>query len=427
MFESNTLFILGAGASKPYGFPLGNGLVKAIIEDMQDQIYIPLYDRGNNPRPVWNATDDKEDFLYEFEKFEKEISCLLASCDEITQEHFFDHNGDIIKLIFNNLGFPIEKLFRPIKISRIDIFRKLKNTLIEFDPVSIDAFLRDNPSHQKAGKIMIIYSLLKREEPAKMALNSSDKRDNWYSLLFNDLVSGCADNPEGLLKNKVKFTTFNYDLSLDHYLKSRIIGTEVFREKYSTDLSIAETFLKENPIKHIYGTCYQRDAYTYGRYNTSPVEAKRISGKIYPPQLTSKGLQNFKRFTISLTNYQNIKTMYQERKQDINENKSDLAWAENIIIIGFGFDRDNLTLLGFPDNEEDFENILTGKTIRYLNFEGSNKSLSKEFDELSEYSRNKNFHIKTNKKPIPRFKLIESTAESISAAYLNDFKKYLFK
>jgi hypothetical protein len=38
MFKKNTLFILGAGASKTYGYPLGISLVNSIIKHIKDDI-----------------------------------------------------------------------------------------------------------------------------------------------------------------------------------------------------------------------------------------------------------------------------------------------------------------------------------------------------------------------------------------------------
>lgn len=52
--------------------------------------------------------------------------------------------------------------------------------LVDFDPVSIDAFLRDHPAYSKAGKIMIVYSLLKHENKSAFTFNHEEK-DNWYS------------------------------------------------------------------------------------------------------------------------------------------------------------------------------------------------------------------------------------------------------
>ncbi|HAT1820926.1 TPA: hypothetical protein I8Z14_001445 [Legionella pneumophila] len=43
MFSKNTLFILGAGASLPYGYPTGLNLVKEIINNIdKDEIFFPL-------------------------------------------------------------------------------------------------------------------------------------------------------------------------------------------------------------------------------------------------------------------------------------------------------------------------------------------------------------------------------------------------
>lgn len=40
MFNKQTCFVLGAGASCPYGYPLGKGLIDAILRDMEDEVYL---------------------------------------------------------------------------------------------------------------------------------------------------------------------------------------------------------------------------------------------------------------------------------------------------------------------------------------------------------------------------------------------------
>ncbi|KTC84243.1 MULTISPECIES: hypothetical protein [Legionella] len=43
MFKQNTVFVLGAGASYPYGFPLGKDLMIEIIQNIEnDSIYLPM-------------------------------------------------------------------------------------------------------------------------------------------------------------------------------------------------------------------------------------------------------------------------------------------------------------------------------------------------------------------------------------------------
>jgi len=36
MIERETVFVLGAGASKPYGFPVGRDLLKSVVKDLQE-------------------------------------------------------------------------------------------------------------------------------------------------------------------------------------------------------------------------------------------------------------------------------------------------------------------------------------------------------------------------------------------------------
>lgn len=124
---------------------------------------------------------------------------------------------------------------------------------MDYDPVSIDAFLRDNNSLEKAGKIMIIYSLLKKEDRSFFGMR--EKSDNWYSLLFNDILSGCV-KPDDISKNKLNIITFNYDLSLECALHQKIKNTEFLKENDVCNNYITEL---ESKIKHVYGGLYSKD------------------------------------------------------------------------------------------------------------------------------------------------------------------------
>ncbi len=437
MFNTETLFILGAGASVPYGYPNGKELIQNIIDDMDDEIFIPKY-LSEKPPPYWNEYDIKNNIFYDFNKCVDVLKKVAPYSDDVEQPYLSQRSGDgTLKIVFNhahNKDHFTETFFRA-KIKQIDIFNSLKNTLRIFDPISIDAFLRDNPSYAKAGKIMILYSLLKREDPNKFTINQCT--DNWYPLLLNDLVSECADDPEKLSRNKIRFITFNYDVSLDFYLRSRIRQIEIFLKQHGNPSSPAESFLSTLEIKHVYGQLYTSVNYdAYGRYMEDSSEKKQLaninvdwggrSSYSNPPVLPLSLIKNFKRFVYGFDQFDNIKTIYDERNSPIEKekmisaNSKAIRWAKESIFIGFGFDRDNLNMLGIPDNLFKFRKMFSGKTIRYLNYKGLMNSLAREFDKLERESKN---GAKTHK----NINVIQSTADSICSAYQNDFKKFLFR
>ena len=371
MFNTKTLFILGAGASVPYGYPIGKKLIHNIIEDMEDSIFIPRYQSKNAP-PYWNENDKKNNVLYDFNSCMEGFKQISFYADESEARHFEPcNNNGLFKIYYTSKSNPLNfahQFFFQTQIKQVDAFAQLKNALEILDPVSIDAFLRDNPSYSQAGKMMILYSLLKREDPLKFNINQSD--DNWYSLLLNDLVSECADSPNKLSKNEVKFITFNYDVSLDYFLHSRLKKIENFVTSDDTSESPAESFLNALDIEHVYGQLYLHvNSDQYGKYIDLSEDNKLLNIKISwiesttqqsPPFTSLKLIQNFKRFIFSFEQYNNIKTMYDERNnpteraQRIAKHKDAIQWSEEIIFIGFGFDRDNLNLLGMPDTLSEY-------------------------------------------------------------------------
>lgn len=437
MFNTETLFILGAGASAPYGYPIGKKLIQDIIDDMEDSIFIPKY-VSKKSQPFWNKNDVKHNILYDFNEFNNMLNPVIAYADDLEQYHVRQQNADgdfYIHFNQQNILNSFSKAFFQTKIKNIDIFNKLKIALEIFDPISIDAFLRDNPSYAKAGKIMILYSLLKREDRDMFNLNQS--KDNWYSLLLNDLVSECADNPEKLSSNKVKFITFNYDVGLDFYLQTRIKEIEIFLKTSEQSVSPADKFLEELEIKHVYGQLYSPvDARRYGLYfdfkDGKTAKLGASSDYLDPAAPSLSLIQNFKRFIYSFAQFDNIKTMYDERNNPgerdemISSYRSSIQWANEIIFIGFGFDRDNLNLLGIPDSLWEFNQLFPGKTIRYLNYKGNMKSLVREFEKLQSECKDL-LDVNTHKYGNKRVNVIQSDADSICSAYQNDFKKFLFR
>ncbi len=170
MFTSETTFILGAGASNPYGYPTGKALIEQIIDCIHhDEIYILSKQKTYVPsKEVFEATDFK---LIEDLKEQH----LYQSYQEIINNpslHNFDWKGQYFTCYIKNTDEKIiyvdedsKKPFRfyKVKLSYFKHFVEFLNYLLEFDPNSIDSFLRDHPQFSEAGKLMICYILLKKE------------------------------------------------------------------------------------------------------------------------------------------------------------------------------------------------------------------------------------------------------------------------
>ncbi|MCH9070953.1 hypothetical protein, partial [Legionella pneumophila] len=289
-----------------------------------------------------------------------------------------------------------------IKLSQISEFKRLKEALQQFSPVSIDNFIRDNPSFAPAGKIMIVYTLLKLEKPEKLELNDGD---HWYPYLLNDILEGCSEKPSNINKSNLEIITFNYDVSLDYYLNSRLSEIERLKERYPERL-----YLKNFKIQHVYGSLFGDEPYDYGKYS--------IQGN-------GSDIANLKRFEASVLLHKNIKTMFEDRKKKKLKFKKMIERNEQIIVIGFGFDRSNLNQLGFPkiisskesDINDSYIKFLKNKTFRYLNYGGEMTNLDYEFDLIQEEFKKLSSD--------GYLRIVKSHAKKITAAYFRDFKSTL--
>lgn len=389
MFKEETLFILGAGASYPYGYPLGKDLITQIINNIKkDPIYLPIL-HNTRRKYYYNENngieqDGKLVNGYNFSDFK-----------EYFEELYNSQKDSNITYILNSFGTNIVQ-YKQIKLKQIEEFFNLKKALIEFDPVSIDTFLRDHPSHTEAGKIMIIYSLLKCEDKNRFSLETRSNSDNWYSYLINDILSG-INKVEEIFNNKLNIITFNYSVDLDYCLLSKLSNIEILKNKSGSDFIKK---LQDEKIYHVYGQLYSDNIIeTYGHFYQNPNITELIVEL------------NTHRFLKAIQSKEQIKLIQSERNKK-NVYKELIRNAKEIIIIGFGFDRDNLNILGFPDQFGLYIEYLKGKKLNYMDFKGQMNSLFGQFSNIPGNPDN--------------FIITRSIGESIINAYQNDFKIYLY-
>jgi len=153
VISENTVLILGAGASAPYGFPTGSELRSEILK-----LRIEDYET--------------------IRKSEKPTLKLLN----------------------------IKNLYNPLKAEEFK--SKLRNT---DQDTTIDAFLSNHIEFRDIGKFSIVSVLIKCEQEG--VLFNPPNEGSWYHTLFKFLNS----DKNNFKNNKLSIITFNYDRSLEMY------------------------------------------------------------------------------------------------------------------------------------------------------------------------------------------------------------------
>ena len=256
MIKEETVFILGAGASKPYGYPTGAELRKIIINEFHNQ----------------------------------------------------DHFNSL-----NNLDLDISKEYT---INYIDDFiNKFKLSSTK----SIDLFLSRNPKFMDIGKLAIKLSIY-NSELGSIFREKVEREEDWYSYLFDRLTNESTASDQYIITdNRIKFITFNYDRSLEHFLYESMINS------YSEmDTGIIEHEVKKIKLIHMFGTI-------------SPLPWQENGGLAY------------RKNKVFIDNADNLDIIYNKTDDPmIIEAQKYIRKAKLIFFLGFGYAKENLELLDFP-------------------------------------------------------------------------------
>lgn len=197
MINTPTTLILGAGASYPFGFPLGTGLVRQISDSLE---FTPAL-KGTSGSGLFTMTP-------------------VYSEDETDNK--FIH-------FLNELGFERSEI------------EKFRNDLINSQLNSIDAFLEFRTEHLSLGKLCIAWNIYKSEK-SKTLFSSGG---NWYRIVWNSIVT----TQEKFKGNKLKIVTFNYDRSLEYYL------SHAYGATYNCSLKEAYSILLDTlEFVHLHGS-----------------------------------------------------------------------------------------------------------------------------------------------------------------------------
>ena len=180
MITESTVLILGAGASKPYGFPTARELREEIIFNT-----IPL---------------------------------LKKYADENRKNQDFDDH-------------PFIKNVKEF----IEVFKNSSTS-------SIDLFLSRNKEFYKIGKDIITLLLANYELESKFREEIENKNNDWYFNFFETLTKDIilSDDISKFANNNVSIITFNYDRSLEHFLYESLIYS--FRGKANEIQELMKAF-----------------------------------------------------------------------------------------------------------------------------------------------------------------------------------------
>jgi hypothetical protein len=193
--DKRTVLVLGAGASKPYGYPLGSEL-KNMLQDVSH--FSHLIQKNQYSRRDITA------FCQAF---------MLSGMPSI--DAFLSRRGS-------------DKLFDG-------------PTIEEIGKVGISLAIRRSVTYESLFQ--------KRERAGSNAGKSIDWEDHWYAYLWGMLTDGVKpSNLSDFNKHKLSIVTFNYDHSLEHFLYTAM------RNAYHIGENAAAELLSEIPFIHVYGS-----------------------------------------------------------------------------------------------------------------------------------------------------------------------------
>jgi hypothetical protein len=354
-----TVLVLGAGASKPYGFPLGSELLRNVIT------MLPKH----NGRHIQSQQG-------------------LAVSDALL--HLIDS--------------------RQIEVAKCDVLPLLagfRQLLEKQEPRSIDEFLsRDFGSLTQAyrwiGKLAIAYLIGSAESWENIDSPPREKEshaDDWFRQLWQSLNIGSVQQFKAV---PLKVVSFNYDRSFDAYLAEKLTFVEAksprgLRQRDESWWSDGAHTLDSIDLIHVYGSLGSLSEFDFGN--------KYI------------GMNS----TINLVAAaKRIRVIGEERApQDTDLFSKAKDWiqaAERVVFLGFGFDPTNMSRLGLDGGVPQFKSTSSGNTATHVYA----TTFGLEWAERELVCQNYFFHaLRTtanNKGPFIQDSHIDIVHDSVSAA-----------
>jgi len=238
-----------------------------------------------------------------------------------------------------------------------DHLKMFAQILEKSDPGSIDDFLTQNPNYDDVGKTLIACEIME-----KQLSGCSEPKDPWYSYLWQDgLIKNC-NSLEEFSENNLSIITFNYDTSLDLYLKDTMLSYFNQSIPNLNDYNHIKSIFESVPICHVRGAI-----------PTSRTSLSEMREQPYKLNMAAGSLRLI------------ADQVDPEIAQDW------IATAEHIHLLGFGFHQSNIDLLNLQGAVGTISGTrygLTEKEVEKISEDAPDGSGNKTI--LPEYFQDKN-------------------------------------
>jgi len=219
----------------------------------------------------------------------------------------------------------------------VDLISKFEKS----DFNSFDDWISLNSNKSKVLKMIMAHAMIIAE--SKSNIHECDDKDNYLKTIWLKVIDG-VNSYEDYFKNNVSFVTFNYDRSIEYYLWENINSS--FGD--CTDGQKIEMF-EHIKIFHVYGSIpFYVDSYE----NTQLRDYLAFENKSYIDQ-----------------NYFDLLCDISYKLRIVPDLKTDLFShvvfdsCNKIIILGFGFDKNNVSLLNLNSSNHSGNIISTCKSL----------------------------------------------------------------
>ncbi|MDR6819572.1 hypothetical protein J2X76_004764 [Neorhizobium sp. 2083] len=220
MFKDNTVFVIGAGSSAEFGFPIGSGLTTAIKTNC--------------------------DFVYDHGSFTKGPSRIVNHYDRTIGR---TKHGEVHE--YNK---------------RLEASWRIRDGIESAD--SIDEYIyrySDDPIIAEVGKLQIAYAISLAEEDSILGSKRgfdqsiSGANDTWIWAFFKTLISGIKASEIEKIGSNITIICFNYDRCIEQYLEHAIA-----RSFHDVSLAQAREIVRNIRIVHPYGKLGELDDLPFG-------------------------------------------------------------------------------------------------------------------------------------------------------------------
>jgi hypothetical protein len=276
------VFVLGAGASRPYGLPTSKELRTILLgTEAGDRALISL---GINFDRIVSFIDSR------------------GMRDEPKYGELFARATDReIPTDLNVARLFVDAALDGFCVGRGGTLKNFRHRLFNSQRVSIDAFITNNPDLEKIAKHAVAAVLLLCEREERLEAD-------WYQQFLERLMRGGAHDGEfGVI-------TFNYDRSFEHYFK------RAYAHNYLSDELLASKLYRQLKILHAYGCL------------------GTLEGTIMPPLVRYGDVNTFG----DAVDQMELATPAHSPNDNI---KGLLDGVERVVFIGFGFWKENMDLI----------------------------------------------------------------------------------